>query len=702
MNPATLCSRLSLLAALAFTSVTVLTSAATGNPWYDAFKTYDDTKGLTYTTSTDASILAWQESFIQRAYLNLYAATGHQDWLDKFVVHANAVTDPAIFTDVDGDGYVDWLTHRYSPDLTTRQVNNTDLVTGTFEYPDATDPTLPHAWLRYGSTAATAARTNAAGEFVPGNACSTVTWGFELITANGTTQRLYQIFPAYEPSRKYQLTLSARRGGSVNGRAFVYNRTTNSVLVSITLDSDSWKSYTASFDTPADPTNQLEIWLAHLATTPADQSVFFDNVRIAAYHSYHVLDGMIGIPLANFVRLVRQNPVTLSAFVADADRYQTFLETEVIAKWQDSAGYYGNTWVNASATEGYYREPANHDTFATPVVLDPLPYNQYFVLLELQHILHTVTPTSAYLDKVERGARYFANRLTQTSNPAAYTWYYAGFPGSKIEDASHVNVDMEFITELHRFAHVFTDADMGLFTGTLTNKLWNQLEGADAKLHNLVTGQPGTYCGGDWQFSTLMYGWVPYAQFDSRAWQIAAWQYKDRVIADHTSAATLSQILRWDPVKLVNQGFELPAPNDPTLPARWTRSLSDANTAYRDSANKTSGDWGLTVKTNNYSYQRLVQPWEGYENGVQYTVTFDAKTDTSGAQGRVLVYNITNSAIIAAYNFSNTTWQTHTFTFTSPTNDDQVNLQLGHLYHNVVDGYTHYDNVVIKRSGDTW
>ena len=117
---------------------------------------------------------------------------------------------------------------------------------------------------------------------------------------------------------------------------------------------------------------------------PRAQSVFFDNVRISAYHSYHVLDGMIGIPLANFVRLVNRNPGLLASFQDEADAYQAFLETNVIAKWQDSAAFYGDTWVNVSATEGYYREPTNFDTFATTTALDPLPYNQYFVLCELQ------------------------------------------------------------------------------------------------------------------------------------------------------------------------------------------------------------------------------------------------------------------------------------------------------------------------------
>src|SRR4051812_25712510 len=79
-------------------------SAATGNPWYDTFLTYDNASGTEYTYSTDAAFLAWQESFMQRSYLTLYETTGDTAWLTKFVTHANTVTSAPAFADIDGDG----------------------------------------------------------------------------------------------------------------------------------------------------------------------------------------------------------------------------------------------------------------------------------------------------------------------------------------------------------------------------------------------------------------------------------------------------------------------------------------------------------------------------------------------------------------------------------------------------------------------
>ncbi|MBC7365243.1 MAG: carbohydrate binding domain-containing protein [Undibacterium sp.] len=679
--------------ALLLTSLALTPAAAvSNNPWYDAFVTYDNASGTAYTASTDAAFLAWQESFIQRSYLNLYETTGDTAWLAKFVTHADTVTGPLAFKLSDTDSYPDWTTSRYSPDLT---------VNGTFDTADGTDATLPAGWIRNGSTSATAARTNAPGEFITTTvACVPGGYGLKLTTAGGTAQRLYRVLTGYKPGHKYQLTFSGKNGGSVHGRVFVYDRTANLNLASIEVTSGAWTSYAADFTMPA-AGHTVEVWIAHMVTTPAAQSAFFENVRVAPYFSYHVLDGMIGIPLANFVRLVHRNPVTLAAFQTAATAYRQLLENQVIAKWQDAAAYYGNTWVGVSATEGYYREPTNHDTFSSSTVLDPLPYNQYFALLELQNILYDVNASSAYLAKAEQGATYFANRLTLPAGTAAYTWYYAAFAGSKIEDASHVNVDMEFITELHRSGSVFLDVDMLRFTGTLTDNLWNGSATAP-QLNNMVTGVQGSYCT-NYGFSRTMYGWVPLAQFDSRAWQIAATQYAAQTPSGHDEAVTLSQIIRWDPVKLVNQGFELPAPSDATLPARWTRSLSTAATAYRDSVNKKSGDYGLSVKSNGTSYQRLVQAWTGFVPGASYTVTFDAKADTSGAEGRVWVQNTTTATTVAAYNFSNTAWQTHTFTFTAPaTATDAVNVQVGHRYYTVNNGLTHYDNVVVKRTGDAW
>jgi len=660
---------------------------ATDNPWFEKFTTYDAAHGDDYAGNADAAFIAWQESFMLRSYLNLYAATKDTYWLTRFTGHATSVFGS--LHNWDGDAYRDWTTARYAPPI---------VANGLFATGATGDSLLPDGWTRDGTTTSTTAfRTNAAGEYI--SSCNSNTWGFKLVTNGVAQQRLMQAL-TYEPGARYQLSIYAKNGGStVHGRAFVYDHTAGALLASVEVASTGWKNYTADFTMPASG-HVVKVWLAHYANTPASEWTVFDNVRVAPYYAYHVLDGMIGIPLANFVRLVHSTPALQAAFGGAADDYQEFLDDELIPKWQDSAGFYGNTWVAASATEGYYQEPVTRDTFENGASFSPLPYNQTFALLEVQNILYDVNANAAYLDRAEKGARHFANRLAVPPGETGYIWYYSALTGAKMEDTSHSNVDMEFITEMHRTGGVFVDSDMDRFTATLLDFMWNGSLTAP-ELSNHVDGSAGSYCDPN-QFSDLMHGWVPYAQFDPLVWPIAAKQYAG-AIPDHTGALTVSQLILWDPVKLVNQGFELPASGDPQLPARWTRLLSSSGTAYRDGANHASGDWGLTLVSNGTSWQKLSQPWTEYVTGASYTVTFDGKVDTAGANGRVWIYNKTTATTVAAYNFSNTAgWQTHSFTFTAPGTTQDLEIQLGHQTYTVSGGHASFDNVSIRRSTDTW
>lgn len=662
-------------------------SAATGNPWFDDFVAYDDAKGSAYTARTDAAYLAWQESYMLRSYLNLHEVSQDLAWLTKFASHVDTVIGNAV--DHDGDGYRDWTTARYSPNLALNPG---------FETANASDATLPATWTRSGSTAATAFRTNAAGAYVAGNACSSAAWGAQLITAGATLQRLYQDLPSYLPNHRYELAFSAKNGGSVAARAFVYDRTTGTVLGSALATSASWKSYSITFTTPA-AGHDVELWLSHAATTTSGDAVFFDNLRVSPFFSYHVVDGMIGIPIATFVRLVHRNPVALASFQTKADSYRAFLETHVVAKWEDPAAFHGNTWLDLSATEGAYTEPSGYDTFSSSSVFSPLPHNQSFALLGVQSLLADVTGNATYRERADKGATYFANRLT--TQGTAYLWNYGTHAGAKIEDASHANVDLEFIATLHRAGRVFTGGDLAKFTDTLTDYLWNGSTAAP-QLHNLVNGTQGSYCT-DYEFSREMWGWISCAQFDPFVWYLGAAQYAATPVSDPSEAATLSELIKWDPVKLVNQGFELADTVDPTLPARWVRFLSTPATAYRDSTNAARGACGLTLVANGTQWQKLKQPWSDYVPGAAYVVTFDAKVDASGADGRVWIVNETANTTLAAYNVTGAAWATHTFSFTAPASGtDVVSLLLGHRDYTVTGGRVHYDNVSIKRSGDAW
>ncbi|MCH6256177.1 hypothetical protein MLD52_06430 [Puniceicoccaceae bacterium K14] len=662
-------------------------SFASGNPWFDDFVSYDDSRGSLYTATGDAANLAWQESYMLRSYLNLYEASQDTVWLTKFTSHFDTVMGTAY--DSDGDGYDDWTTARYSP--------NPVLNSG-FETADSGDSTLPENWIRIGSNSTTAYRTDADGEYREGWACSTTTWGLKITTAGSTLQRLYQDIPSYLPGHRYQLNFYAKKGGSVDGRVFVYDRTTGATLANLWVNSSSWKSYSLEFVMPV-AGHDVEVWVSHESTTTSGDEIFYDIIRVAPFYSYHVIDGMITTPVAEFVSLVNKNSFTLSAFQSKADTYQDFLEDEVIAKWEDPSGFYGNTWVDSSATEGYYEEPMNYDTFSSSTVLSPLPHNQYFTLLTVQNILYEVNSISAYRTKADKGGTFFSNLLT--TQGTAYNWNYGTHTGAKVEDASHANVDMEFVMSMYLSGNVFSGNDMEAFTDTQTDYLWNGSYTAPEQ-NNLVNGTQGTYCL-NYLFSRPLWGWISYAQFDPLVWSIGAIQYASAVPASHSEAVTLSEIIAWDPVKLTNQGMEYADSVDATLPARWERLLSTSSTAYRDSSNANRGDYGLTLVADGVKWQKLTQDWSGYEASTIYEVTFDAKVDSSGADGRIWIVNNTTSSTIATYNVYGTSWATYSFTFTSPSStSDDIDIVLGHRDYTVTGGETHFDNVSIKVQGDAW
>lgn len=664
------------------------TAFASGNPWYDDYVTYNNAHANDYYNTSDSGTLAWGESYLLTSYLDMYELTKSTPWLDKFKTHSDAVLNNA--SDADGDGYLGWTTARYSPQA---------IANGKFETAGA-DTTIPASWTRFQSTSTTAYRSSASGDYAPSGTCSSDTYGFVLKTNGTSWQKLYQGF-SYVPNTTYTLALSAKTNGSAaKGTAYIHDRTTNTILATITIDNTAWGGYSASFTTPA-AGHTLEVWLGHASYSITGGVANFDNVTLAPSYPFHVHDGMVGLQLARFVRLVDQNSTALSAYATTANTYQSFLETEIVPKWQTSTSQVGNTWVNVSSTEGYYKESTKINAFSTSTVLDPLPYNQFLVFAQMLMTLYDVNGNADYLDKAQKMNTYFKNDLV--ANGTAYNWDYAAYSGAAVEDASHANIDIDSALDMFNRGLIFSGSDMDKFTDTLTVKMWNQSNTAPS-IHNYVSGVQGSLCQ-DGLYKTDIPSWLKLGQFDNQAWKIAAYQYDDSgfVFDRHIEALVLSGIMKWDPVKLVNQGFEMKSSADTTLPSRWTRVGSTSATAYLDAANKKSGAFGLTLKSNGTSAQTIYQRWDEEIASANYVVTFDGKTDGSGAGGKVWMVDETTGTTLGSVTFTGTSWQSYTFSFTAPSvNTDILKLYLGHNNIGVTDGLTSFDNVVIKRSGDVW
>ncbi|WNQ08852.1 hypothetical protein MJA45_14445 [Paenibacillus aurantius] len=660
---------------------------ASGNPWYDKYAAYDNAYGNQYYTSEDSALLAWGESYVLEGYLALYELTKNTSWLTKFKTHADTMVANA--SDPDGDGYLGWTAHRYSPVVTTN---------GTFASRSSSDTTLPTGWTRFQSTSSTAYVSSTSGDYYPGSDSNGL-----VLKTNGTSwQKLYQPLTGYEANTKYNLRFQAKTNGSAaKGEAYIYDRTAGTILTSVVVDNTAWKDYSVNFTTPA-AGHTLEIWLGHDTYTYTNGYAYFDNVSVSGSFPYLVHEGIIGIAMAKFIKLVNQNSTALSSYVTTAGSYQTFLENEIIPKWQTSSSYVGNTWVDLPSTnEGYYKESTNINAFSTSTVLNPLPFNQFLVFSEMMLLLYDVNGNTGYLDKATKMGNYFKNHLTASGS--SYVWDYAAYAGSAVEDASHGNIDINAALQLYNHGLVFNGTQLEQLTDTLTANLWNGSLTAP-KLHNYVNGTQGS-ASSDYLYTLDIPGWTKLAQFDNTAWKIAAYQYDDSGLALNSGirGLVLAEIMRWDPVKLVNQGFELQASDDSTRPSRWTRAGSTSSTAYRNASQKASGDYGLTLVSNGSTAQTVYQRWDEEQASAAYVVTFDGKTDGSGAGGKVWMYDETTGTTLGSLTFTGSSWQTYSFTFTAPASaTDTLKLYLGHSNIAVTNGQAHFDNVVIKRQGDTW
>lgn len=650
---------------------------ASNNLWYDKYLTLDSSMGNNLYTSTEGSNLAWGESYILTSYLDLYSLTKDTAWLDKFTTHADTVVANA--DDIDNDGYLGWSTSTYSP----VEADNWD-----FETADTGDSTLPANWVRFQSTSSTALRTT---DHPTGGG----SYAVKILTESTGTkwQSLYQQFNTYDPSTKYVLRMYAKTNGSAaKGKAYIRDKTAGTVIATINFENTAWEYKTVEFTTPSVSGHVLEVWLGHQTYTVPGGAAYYDNVKVSAKVPYMVHDGMIGTAIAKFVRLISSTPSLAAAYSTEATAYRTFLENNIVPRWESST-YIGNTWASLSSTTGMYKQSTNYDAFSHGSTWTYLPYNQALAYINMLIVLYDVNGNATYLDRAKKVSQYFKN--TMVANSTAYKWNYAYYAAT-LEDTSHANIDVAVALEMYRHGLIFTGADMDKITDALTEHMWNGSLTAPL-VTKYVDGS------GDNSFTKYLSVWTELAHFDKRVFPIASEQFRTYSPVSYVEFLSLSNIMKWDRAKIVNQGFELQVSTDSTQPAQWNRLNSTSATAYLDSTNKYEGDYGATIKANGTTEQILNQTWEGWLPSTSYTLTFMGKTDGTAAGGKVFVKNETTGAILATLSFTDTAWTSKTLTFTTPATG--TNVLRTYITNNdltVTNGKASFDNIKMKATSDAW
>ncbi|MFE3449751.1 hypothetical protein ACFXJ8_12540 [Nonomuraea sp. NPDC059194] len=480
--------------------------AAAESGWLTKYRALEAQIGHTAYNNPDSANLAWGESYIMRSYLDVYAATGDTAWLDKLVTHADTVIADA--DDIDGDGFLGWSTGRYSPP---------ELANSSFETAASGDTTLPASWTRFQDTGSHIYRTT---DVPSGTGSRSV----RVVSDQTKWKKLRQkIGSSYAGGTKHLLRAWGKRTGSVVGRVVLRDGSTT--LCMLEFASTAWQFKETTCDVPAG--RAPEVWLEHASYTVSG-SAYFDDVRLSGIFPYIVHDGMIGIPIAEFVRLVAKTPA-LAGYNAKAATYRAFLENELVPRWEHSA-YLGNTWNGTS-----YQQPPDVDTFSHTRAYDDLPFNMSLAFANLLNVLHEVNGDPAYLDRATRIAQWTKSHLTSSSG--AYVWKYATYASQK-EDLSHGNVDLSAIVENHRRGQVFTAADMTAFTKTFKDNMWNG--STSAPVFSLYVDGTGVANGVDY----FLHSWLELAEFDRQVYTLAATKYANFTPTNASHLITLSRLLR--------------------------------------------------------------------------------------------------------------------------------------------------------------
>jgi hypothetical protein len=196
------------------------------------------------------------------------------------------------------------------------------------------------------------------------------------------------------------------------------------------------------------------------------------------------------------------------------------------------------------------------------------------------------------------------------------------------------------------------------------------------------------------------------AQFNPAAWTIAAEQFRSYNITatNHNFAYTLTQIMKWDPVKVINNGFEYKDYDDLSLPAQWVRAGGTSAEIRRYTSDKKNGKnenenacVAITSADGDNTWQMLYQDWKQWKANTTYEISFDVKTSESNG-ARIFIQNVTAGTILGTVHdyASSPSWSKQSFTVTTPSSTSPVlRLYLENNFKSAA-GTAFFDNVVIN------
>ena len=223
------------------------------------------------------------------------------------------------------------------------------------------------------------------------------------------------------------------------------------------------------------PSHLIRVEVKTMAQLPEAQEIQLAPVPLA-YMGYL---GVVYDPLMRFAELVKAEP-HLSGLAGFANRFVQAAEES----YRDAAA---RLWRNGPAPlEGYYVTCERGESFPADNVGQPFNFLAKHVCVELA--LFRLTGKQEYMDRSKKMVNLFRNRLRYDPAGDLYIWNYwyepmtttgwtaqdslssnvGFFPGAaRVEDISHAALNMAMAVAAHRMGFGFDDSDMRRFANTL-------------------------------------------------------------------------------------------------------------------------------------------------------------------------------------------------------------------------------------------
>ena len=407
--------------------------------------------GLRSAQTNDSGGLGWGEGHLLQAIMAMYAGTGDVKWLATAQQHID--TALCFLTDHDDDGFLSWHTNTYSgePTLLKAAAAPGNLGTGEFSVEESVSKREPWRWR-------------------------TVDHRFRVIflsrsrlcVVDEDTEMPALLSPHSQPGLHWLPVQAYQPGETV------------------------WRARGLHFVVTGQP-------------EPGDS--FVVTPTTPRKYDYVVHDGMVTCPMAQFVRVVKDDAALQQRFGEIAEGYLALLERHFFAKWDR------NAWIEIDGDRGVYGslDPDNPGRFSS------LPMNQYVAFGRTLIELYRTTKNPDHLDRATKMARTVKSLLTEKDG--TYLWSYMA-PVSKLdnreepkayENINYADLDIGFMIDAFEAGIVFDREDMQKLTNTFVKLMWNgSME--EPTVAGRVDGTNGT--------SDRLTEFVRLSQFDPRVWYV--------------------------------------------------------------------------------------------------------------------------------------------------------------------------------------